>query len=78
MRRQLDTPTDLGDAIRSARRKQGLRQEDLALVSGTGLRFIGELEHGKATAHLGKTWRVLRALGLRIELHDEAEPDADA
>jgi len=38
------------------------------MTSGTGLRFIIDLEKGKPTCHLGKTLTVLRTLGIRLEL----------
>ena len=62
----IQNPVDLGDAIRAARKRQGLRQTDLALVAGTGDRFIRDLERGKETAQLGPTFRVLAALGISL------------
>jgi y4mF family transcriptional regulator len=70
VRRTVDTPSDLGRLVRDARTARGLRQEDLALVSGTGRRFVIELESGKPTARLDSTFAVLRALGLRLEVDD--------
>ena len=61
-------PTDLGQAIREARRKQGLRQPDLAAAAGTSVRFIVELERGKPTIQLGKAMQVLAMLGLRLSV----------
>ncbi len=61
-------PADLGQAIREARRKQGLRQPDLAAAAGTSIRFIVELERGKPTIQLGKAMRVLAMLGLRLSV----------
>ena len=58
----------LGEAIRAARKRLGVTQKDLALASGTGLRFIVELEQGKSTCHIGKTLGILQALGLRVKL----------
>lgn len=58
----LDSIT-LGRLIRQERKRQGLRQQQLAAASGVGLRFLIELEHGKATAQLGKVLAVLAALG---------------
>jgi y4mF family transcriptional regulator len=63
----LDSPEDVGRAVRAARLARGLRQEDLALVSGTGRRFIGDLERGKPSLQLAPVLSVLRALGLRVE-----------
>lgn len=58
----------LGRAIRAQRRRAGLRQDELAALAGVGNRFVSELEHGKSTAELGRTLRVLAVLGLELEL----------
>jgi HTH-type transcriptional regulator / antitoxin HipB len=70
----VDTPADLGKAVRAARHELGLTQDDLALASGTGRRFIVNLESGKATVRLDAVLAVLEALGLRIELHRGRAP----
>jgi hypothetical protein len=62
-------PQELGAAIRRQRRVLGLRLEDVALAAGVGMRFLSELERGKATVQLDKTLRVIRTLGLHLELH---------
>ncbi|MGN6189422.1 MAG: type II toxin-antitoxin system Y4mF family antitoxin [Conexibacter sp.] len=74
----IEIPADLGRAVRAARRRRGLRQEDLALSAGTGMRFIGELERGKPTVQLAPTLRVLHALGVTLLLEDGEADDADA
>ena len=63
------TPAQIGQLIRRTRRAQRLRQDQLAGAAGVGVRFLVELEAGKATAQLGKALAVLAALGctLRIE-----------
>jgi len=43
-------------------------QKDLALTSGTGLRFIIDLERGKETCKLGKALAVLKTLGIQITI----------
>lgn len=58
----------LGELIRKTRKTAGVTQRELALVAGTGLRFIGELENGKPTCHVGKVFDVLRSLGLEINV----------
>ena len=58
----------LGQAIRQQRRRLKVRQKDLAMTSGTGLRFIIDLEKGKPTCQLGKALEIVRALGLNLEL----------
>ena len=62
------TPEQIGTIIRVLRKRQGLRQDQLAGAAGVGLRFLIELEAGKETAQLGKTLAVLNALGCKIEL----------
>jgi hypothetical protein len=48
-----------------------MKQADLALVSGTGLRFISDLENGKESCQLGRTLRVLGSLGLRAAIQPQ-------
>jgi y4mF family transcriptional regulator len=62
------TPAQIGAVIRSTRKTLGVTQRDLALTSGTGLRFIIELEKGKETCELGKALRVLHTLGIEMTL----------
>ena len=62
------TAKEIGEIVRRTRKDLGVTQENIALTSGTGLRFIVDLEHGKPTCQLEKTLTVLRTLGIRIEL----------
>ncbi|MER1940114.1 MULTISPECIES: transcriptional regulator [unclassified Castellaniella] len=65
-----DTPVrtaqDLGQLIRVTRQAQALRQSDLAGLSGTGNRFIVDLEHGKPTMQLQKVLDMIDLLGLEV------------
>jgi len=70
------TPTELGHTVKNARRRQGLRQDQLAAAANVGVRFIVDLEAGKETAQMGKTLAVLRALGLSLKLTDPKGPSA--
>lgn len=63
----IDGPVGLGSLVRSIRRQKGLTQADLAAASGTGRRFIVELEQGKPTCRVGAVLHVLRMLGLVLE-----------
>lgn len=65
----IDVPS-LGQAIRTARRRLKVTQKDLAMASGTGLRFIIDLEKGKPTCQLGKALEIARSLGLQLEIRD--------
>jgi len=62
----IKTTSDIGKIIRDTRKKQGLTQARLAAASGVGVRFIVDLEKGKATSVTGKTLRVLTMLGITI------------
>lgn len=59
---------ELGRRIRKRRKEVGLNQADLALASGTGVRFISDLENGKETCQLGKILKVASNLGFELEL----------
>ena len=59
----------LGEAIRQQRRRLKVTQRDLAMASGSGLRFIVDLEKGKPTCQLGKALEIVRVLGLKLEIH---------
>ncbi|TXH83268.1 MAG: transcriptional regulator, partial [Rhizobium sp.] len=47
MAKHVRSPADIGTLVRSTRKEQNLRQDELAGVSGVGLRFIVDLEAGK-------------------------------
>jgi y4mF family transcriptional regulator len=64
----IDDTKSLGVAISQTRKKLKVTQKDLALAAGTGLRFISDLENGKATCHVGPVLKVIRALGMRLQL----------
>lgn len=70
----LETAEGFGQMIREARRAQGLRQRELARVSGVGERFIVELEAGKPTCQLGKALRVAAVLRLDLAAQPGALP----
>ena len=62
------TPKQIGELVKSVRKQMGATQKDLAMTSGTGLRFIIELEQGKSTCQVGKVLTVLNTLGVSINL----------
>lgn len=62
----IDNSLTLGAAIRRRRVELGLSQGALADVARTTLRFISELENGKASAQLDGVLRVLAALGIEL------------
>ena len=62
------TPKQIGLLVKDARKIMGVTQKELALTSGTGLRFIIDLEKGKPTCQLGKVLTVLQTVGIGINL----------
>ena len=62
------TTANIGALIRETRKRLPVTQKSLALTSGTGLRFIIELENGKETCEIGKVLTVLQTLGIKITL----------
>jgi y4mF family transcriptional regulator len=66
---KIKSTQELGQALRSARKRLGLTQPRLALAAGVGVRFIVELESGKSTVRLDSVMRVIEALGGEINLN---------
>ena len=62
------TAMQIGELVKKTRKSMGVTQKRLALTSGTGLRFIIELEQGKPTCQLEKALTVLHTLGIKMEL----------
>lgn len=50
--------------IKKKRREAGLTQEEFAIRSGLGLRFIRELEQGKETVRMDKVNQALSMFGM--------------
>ena len=64
------TAKDFGVRLREKRKALRVTQKDLAMASGTGLRFIIDLEKGKPSCQIGKALAVAQALGLKVEALD--------
>ena len=65
---------DIGKTVRTTRKQQGLRQDELAAAANVGVRFLIELEGGKETAQIGKILSVLKALGIELKLMPPGGP----
>jgi HTH-type transcriptional regulator / antitoxin HipB len=72
------SPKDIGNITRKIRTTLGVTQQSLALTSGTGSRFIIDLEKGKETCELGKVLTVLQTLGIKITLTAPSIPSEEA
>jgi transcriptional regulator with XRE-family HTH domain len=65
-RRALEAALAFGSLIRSRRKALKMRQDQLALATGVGRRFLIDLEAGKPSCQLGRSLLVADALGLRL------------
>ncbi len=54
----------IAECIKQKRREAGLTQEEFAIRSGLGLRFVRELEQGKETVRMDKVNQALAMFGL--------------
>lgn len=55
----------IGVFIKEERKRAGLTQEEFAMRSGLGLRFVRELEQGKETVRLDKVNQALAMFGMQ-------------
>ena len=53
----------IGNYIKEERKKVGLTQEEFAMRSGLGLRFVREIEQGKETVRMDKVNQALAMFG---------------
>src|SRR2546427_9476260 len=65
-RRASEAASGFGSLIRSRRKALKMRQDQLALATGVGRRFLIELEAGKPSCQLGRSLLVAEALGIRL------------
>lgn len=54
----------IAEFIKQKRKEAGLTQEDFAIRSGLGLRFVRELEQGKETVRMDKVNQALSMFGM--------------
>lgn len=78
MRHLVNSTSDLGRIVRDERKRQGIRQDDLAGMADASDLFLRQLEHGKPTAQIGKVLRVLEELGIRVILEHPDDGPAPA
>ena len=66
--------SEIAKFIKAKRKEFNLTQEDFAMRSGLGLRFVRELEQGKTTLRLDKVNKALSMFGACVtvgEIIDE-------
>lgn len=57
-----------GVAIRTLRKRAGIRIDDFALTAGVSKQFMTDLENGKPTVQMGMVLSMLQRLGVRVRL----------
>lgn len=55
----------IGTYVKQKRKEAGLTQEEFAMRSGLGLRFVRDLEQGKETVRLDKVNQALAMFGMQ-------------
>jgi len=55
----------IAEFIKQKRKEMGLTQEEFAIRSGLGLRFVRELEQGKKTVRMDKVNQALSMFGMK-------------
>lgn len=63
---RVHSTTELGSLIRLQRKRQGLRQADLASLVGASHVFLGDAEKGRPTVQLGRVLQLLDELGIAL------------
>lgn len=72
MKNPVHSVSDIGAAVRSKRRDDGLTLADAAGLCNVNYRFLSDLENGKPTVRLDKVLQVLAALGLELEISERS------
>lgn len=70
----LTSVLEAGVAIRTLRKRAGIRIDDFALTAGVSKQFMTDLENGKATIQMGMVLQLLQRLGVKVGLE---LPDAE-
>lgn len=62
----------IGKGVLEARKRSGLRQDELAIAAGVSTRAVHQIEHGKPTSRLDTLTRVLDVLGLELTVAERS------
>lgn len=66
MSTRIRSAAELGELVRSERRRQKLTQVDFAALCGVSPRLLGELEGGRASVSLDRVLRICSRLGIDL------------
>ncbi|WP_405064190.1 helix-turn-helix domain-containing protein [Kribbella sp. NBC_01505] len=73
---KIHTVSNLGAAVREARRQHGMTQQDLARRAGVSREWLIRLEQGHPRLELQLVLNTLAAAGLALEISDD-DPAVD-
>lgn len=73
---QVSEPAVIGQAIKAARTKVGLRQDLLAMSSGVALQTLSDVEQGREGVSIGKILDIAQAAGIRLFVVPKEHEDA--
>jgi y4mF family transcriptional regulator len=62
---KIEIMNTIAEYVKQKRREAGLTQQEFAMRSGLGLRFVRELEQGKETVRLDKVNQALGMFGMQ-------------
>ena len=63
---RIRTTEEVGAIIRTARKRQGYTQVELAEAAGVGVTYVINLEKGKPTAEIGKALHLCELLSISL------------
>lgn len=70
----LASPAELGALLRARRKEKHLTQTELAGLCGVSVRFVSEVERGRATAGIGLVLRLCARLALDVSVTPREAP----
>jgi transcriptional regulator with XRE-family HTH domain len=76
--RSSEAASAFGSLIRSRRKAMNMHQDQVALATGVGRRFLIDLEAGKPSCQLGRSLLVAQALGLELAKILSGDPSQSA
>ena len=65
---KIDSMSKIAELVLRMRKQQGATQVELAQFANVGTRFVRDVEDGKESVHFGKLMRVLKTLGLKMDV----------
>lgn len=60
--------SDIGAIVSAQRKRQGIRQADIAAMISASHVLLRDIERGKETVNIGKVLQLLEELGIRVLL----------